>query len=405
MKPDFEAVVEENTPWILHYIRTKTESRETAEDLTQEVWLRAFRAWGSYNEQGKLRRWLMRIAQNVVRSYFSETPEFIVYSLDSAEDGDDPLLSYLTNDAADDPVELYEHKELVREILSAIDKLPEKHRTVMTFRYFDGLTVSEVAARMNIPEGSVKSSTHYAIEKIRREIGISSKGENKMNCEEAKKYLFMYAKGKLTPERRKEVGEHLAACPHCREMEEALEKLMPHIPASDEKGMYYCGIFFPDEELIYTCIGRNAENADEMNRKLKEWGGVIPDDEEWFSSGQNSVKTLACFLNEGEECGFVEWLKDAENEYYRTKITKMPRVYPYMYTYDVLGNCKDTYGEKENWFGCDAFCALYQAVPKEHGELKMKSGNGFIECGAYTFAYAARYTDAEEPLFVRYTYE
>ena len=55
MKAPFEAVVEEHTAWLYGLVRKHTDNRETAEDIVQEVWLRAFRVYDSYVEDGRIR--------------------------------------------------------------------------------------------------------------------------------------------------------------------------------------------------------------------------------------------------------------------------------------------------------------------------------------------------------------
>ena len=57
MKAPFETVVEENTAWLFALVRKHTDRRETAEDLVQEIWIRAFRVYDSYCEDGRLRHW------------------------------------------------------------------------------------------------------------------------------------------------------------------------------------------------------------------------------------------------------------------------------------------------------------------------------------------------------------
>ena len=66
MKSPFDAVVEENTAWLYRFVRNRVGCRETAEDIVQEVWLRAFRVYDSYVEDGRIRHWLSRIARNLI---------------------------------------------------------------------------------------------------------------------------------------------------------------------------------------------------------------------------------------------------------------------------------------------------------------------------------------------------
>lgn len=410
MKKQFDDIVRDNTPWIFNYIRGKTNSRETAEDLTQEVWLRAFRAYDSYTEDGRLRRWLMRIAQNTVRSYFSEPLIVSCISLDDSDDDTDPLLAYLADESSADPEEKLIRRELVSEILDVIGTLPEKHRTVMTYRFIYDLSVSETAQRMNIPEGSVKSASHYAIGKIKKELKIeeiAKKGDHTMECREVYKYLFVYALGKLDEGKRAEIKKHLDGCAECRDMAEALEKLIPHLPKAEGNETTHFSITFPQNKITFVGFAMFCENYEELNEALEVRKGIIPEEEIWLQSGfGDGLELLGVFLNEGEECGFVTYPNKYTNKGKQLKATYVPRVYEYTWQYHTyLSDYDKCFGSTNNNFGSDVYSAIYQAVPQNHGKLKMKRGNGFIACGAHTFAYAERYVSGDETIHLEYTYE
>lgn len=69
MKSDFDVVVRENTAWILAYVRQRISNRSLAEDIVQEIWMKAFRAYDGYVEDGRLRPWLMRITRNALSNH------------------------------------------------------------------------------------------------------------------------------------------------------------------------------------------------------------------------------------------------------------------------------------------------------------------------------------------------
>lgn len=412
MKQNFDDIVLENTAWIYKYIRSRTDSREIAEDLAQEVWLKAFRAYDSYIEDGRLRRWLMRIAQNTVRSYYAEPVIISCISLDSRDDDTDPLIEYLADESLEDPEEKLLHNELVSDVLAAIEKLPEKHRSVMTYRFVYDLSVSETAQRMNIPEGSVKSAAHYAIEKIKKELKIGEipnrTGDRMMDCREIYKYLFVYVLGKLDDDKRAEIKKHLGECEKCRDMADALEKLIPHLHKAEGNDTTHFSITFPQHNLSYAGLGIYCENHAELNEALEVRKGIIPDNEVWLQSGfGDGQELLSIFLNEGEECGFVTYPNEYNNIGKRVKATFVPRVYEHTWQYltFLFTTYKENFGSTNNMFGSDVFSAIYQAVPENHGKLKMKRGNGFIDCGKHTFAYAESYLRAEDTLYLEYTFD
>ncbi|MBQ4353821.1 MAG: sigma-70 family RNA polymerase sigma factor [Clostridia bacterium] len=412
MKQNFENIVREHTGWIYRYIRGKVSDREIAEDLTQEVWLRAYRAYDSYTEDGRLRHWLMRIAQNTVMEYCRKPMTLNFVSLDAEGNETDALLGRLADPESGNPEEKLIQRELIADVLAAIERLPEKHRMVMTYRYIWDLSVSETARRMNIPEGSVKSAAHYAIGKIKKDLNIENggirKGKNSMECREAYKYLFIYALGKLNDGKRAEVEKHLRECETCRDIAEALGKLMEHLPKENPGSMTHYCISFPEVGCSYTGVCVEIPDADRLNAILAEWQGQIPEGENWMCSGHGrGIEKIAEFLNEGEEIRFRSEFPEDDPEHIFCRVTYLPKLYRRNWQYSAYLNTgrKEVCGKEVNCLGNNAYSALYQAVPKQHGKLVMKRGNGFIDCGSYTFAYTGRYIADEETLRLQYTFE
>lgn len=137
-------------------VRLTHGERQTAEDLFQETMLRAWRhvdklPTGFASE----RRWLFTVARRLVidlvrarRSRPAETP---VLDLDWASTAED------TTEAA----------IATQSILTAFDNLSDAHRTVLTDLHFHGETPDEVAKKLHLPVGTVKSRAHYALRALR----------------------------------------------------------------------------------------------------------------------------------------------------------------------------------------------------------------------------------------------
>ena len=423
MKAPFETVVEENTAWLFALVRKHTDRRETAEDLVQEIWIRAFRVYDSYCEDGRLRHWLSRIALNHIRNTVSRACPCPV-SLDVPADCEnDPLSAFLSAGAS--PEEDYLRSELTSEVLAAVAKLPEAQRQVVTFRYLDGLSVEETAKVMQIPKGTVKSKTHYAIDEIRKQLGLEDtvrpekkkrKGVSIMECKEMYKYLFMYATGKLTDEIRTAVAEHLKDCKVCADIVTALERLIPTMVFEEEGEMSHYGIDFFDLNLSYVGVRTPVPDYAERNRQLEEWNGRIPDDQCWFECGHNDlVTTIGTFDNEGNEIDYPVYKTVEKN--CRHKAVSMKKVYPDMWLHDCAlstdspdvwwGITKEDHvyhGSTFNYFGGHVKSALYVAIPADAKNIRINRGNGVIDCGAFKFAYVDRYVAEDEQLALDFTY-
>jgi RNA polymerase sigma-70 factor (ECF subfamily) len=137
--------------------------RARAEDVAQETMLRAWRNASVLTEsRGSVRSWLFTVARNIVidewrtrrahREFATAEPP----QIEAAGDGtDELLLSWVVADA--------------------LTTLSADHRAVLVECYYRGRSVAEVARRLGIPEGTVKSRTHYALRQLRlalEEMGV-----------------------------------------------------------------------------------------------------------------------------------------------------------------------------------------------------------------------------------------
>lgn len=122
-------------------------SREDAEDLYQETWLKVCKYLDRYDPAREFEPWLTRICVNTYRSIFRKlqrSPLFDRFS--SGEEKDRLLLSVPDRERAD-----------YSDLYSAIRKLPGKLRITVILYYFEDLDIRTTAEVLKIPEGTVKS--------------------------------------------------------------------------------------------------------------------------------------------------------------------------------------------------------------------------------------------------------
>jgi RNA polymerase sigma-70 factor (ECF subfamily) len=134
-----------------------------AEDVVQETLLRAWRNSTALDaSQGSVRAWLFKVARNIVIDEWrtkrarSEVSVADVPELDQTDDRTDQLL-------------------LSWVVADALTRLSAEHKAVLLECYFRGQSVAEAARRLGIPEGTVKSRTHYALRALRlalEEMGV-----------------------------------------------------------------------------------------------------------------------------------------------------------------------------------------------------------------------------------------
>ena len=170
-------LVERYTRKVFHLaMRMIGEDRETAADVTQEVFLRAFRALGDFAGECRFSTWLHQITTNVCvselrkrRALKRRTPTL---SLDAPLPGTgsddltlDPPDTGRSGEAVVDDRELYVH------LRAAIEELPEDMRTVVQLRDLEDRSYEEIAELIRAPVGTVRSRLHRARELLKERMG------------------------------------------------------------------------------------------------------------------------------------------------------------------------------------------------------------------------------------------
>ena len=154
----------------LHYCRRP----EDAEDLSQEVWLKAFRALGGFRFESGFYTWLQRITVNTFLNHkragtVTREGERTEVRLDSLEE---LLEEPSSRDGAEEDIQ---RKVLAERAMSALGELTEQQRLIFLLKHREGLTCREVAEATGCSVGSVKKSLFRSLEKLRASFGLASR--------------------------------------------------------------------------------------------------------------------------------------------------------------------------------------------------------------------------------------
>lgn len=139
----------ENQPRVRAIIRKMTGSYN--EDIEQEVYIKAWENSQNYQEKGKLSAWIATITVNVCRDYFRTKQFKATLNRISADNLDEIADKQLIQD------EIVDVRLRQKLILKAVDSLPSKMRDVIVFYEFEEMNYDEIAQRLNISNGTVKS--------------------------------------------------------------------------------------------------------------------------------------------------------------------------------------------------------------------------------------------------------
>lgn len=128
------------------------------EDLEQEVYLKAWENRSNYKEEGKLSAWLVTIAKNICKDYFKRAATKISQNFSALES------EFITDETQKQQDEIIQSNERQKIILKAVDELPYKMKEVVVLYEFEELSYDEIATKLNISTGTVKSRLFNARE-------------------------------------------------------------------------------------------------------------------------------------------------------------------------------------------------------------------------------------------------
>lgn len=162
----FEWLVEKYQAMVFRTAMGFVHNKEDAEDLTQDVFIRVFQAFKTFNGDAEFSTWLYRITVNTSINHLNKIKNKGL--LHFAED----ILQQLFNKASEDqnPQQQLEQTERDKAIRKAIDALPEKQRTAFILSKYDDLTQKEIAAIMQSTEGSVEQLLQRAKSRLQKKL-------------------------------------------------------------------------------------------------------------------------------------------------------------------------------------------------------------------------------------------
>lgn len=138
-------------------IRKMVLTHEDADDLLQNVFLKAWLSLETFRGESKLSTWLYRIAVNECITFLNKQRAKNNVSID---DVDHSMLERLQGD------EYFDGDEAQVRFQKAVLTLPEKQRLVFNMRYYDELKYEEISDILGTSVGALKASYHHAVKKI-----------------------------------------------------------------------------------------------------------------------------------------------------------------------------------------------------------------------------------------------
>lgn len=154
---------------VYHIIFKIVKNKDTANDLTQETFMKAFASLASYRSEYRFSTWLYKIAANCSIDFLRKK-RINALSLDQSIETKDGSVAIEVPDHSYNPEQELERKQQAFSIDEAIATLPEKYREVIVYRHKDDKSYEEIAEMLDIPVGTVKARIFRARELLKKKL-------------------------------------------------------------------------------------------------------------------------------------------------------------------------------------------------------------------------------------------
>jgi RNA polymerase sigma-70 factor (ECF subfamily) len=142
-------------------------SEDETRDLSQETFLRAYRALGTFKKEARFSSWLYQIALNQCRDRLRRRKLRAAVSLEElAENGD----AAQVREPGPSAFDLVEKRELSSKVAAAVQALPEEQREVIVLKEYQGLTFLEIAEALGVPPSTVKTRLYRGLGQLRLQL-------------------------------------------------------------------------------------------------------------------------------------------------------------------------------------------------------------------------------------------
>ena len=169
-KASFEKLMEKYYKRILNFAYRFTRNEGTAEDLTQEVFIKVYYAGASYRPQAKFQTWLYTIAKNTCLNEMRRNQHKDVSLNETFESEESELKRQVADEKIENPSTGLLRKEVATEVKDAIHSLPENQRTAVILKRYENLSYKNIAKTMNCSVKAVKSLLNRAKENLKEKL-------------------------------------------------------------------------------------------------------------------------------------------------------------------------------------------------------------------------------------------
>jgi RNA polymerase sigma-70 factor, ECF subfamily len=175
-RPAFEELVRRTSRLVYARLYLETGDRHWTEDLLQETWLAAYRSFAQLSDPGRLRPWLLTIAQNVLSDAFRRQTRQKRAPPPRAE----PRMLAEVKCPELTPEQSAERADTHDQVLAALRGLPEEYRLPLTLRYVTGADYETIEVQLGLSNGSLRGLLHRGLKILRARLAglMNENGES-----------------------------------------------------------------------------------------------------------------------------------------------------------------------------------------------------------------------------------
>lgn len=174
---EFESIVEQYYDRVFRLAYRMLQNYEEAADITQEVFLHAYRGWADFRGESQVYTWLYRITINMCKNRLKQLRRIMKHETqvalsDAHTEGGEGEEAYLIEPevSSNSPEDAVSRRELHQVIERALNELPLDYRTLITLRDVEGLSYEEIAKIIGSTIGAVKAKLFRARTQLREKL-------------------------------------------------------------------------------------------------------------------------------------------------------------------------------------------------------------------------------------------
>ena len=173
----FEEIVREHTGKLVGLAWRLVGTREDAEELAQEAFLRLHRSLPDFRGDSLISTWLYRTTTRLAIDFLRrERIKRKVFFFRQDNDSPDPV--ELARDCRQTPGEIFQTQEAMRSLRKSLQNLSSRQQVIFMLRHYEGLALKEIAEHLGLETGTVKAHLHRAVTQLRKDLVEFREGDH-----------------------------------------------------------------------------------------------------------------------------------------------------------------------------------------------------------------------------------